>query len=138
MPCDAAERMEIRGKEERQALGLELSAKLAAIIEAERDKRGWTQEDLALRLEMQQSGIATWEKGSLKFGALQVFNIMALEDVFGLPRGNISYRLGATGEDRPDFETFIKGCKELDEARQDLLRDTYRFLLLGLDRDPGQ
>jgi len=113
----------------REAHALELSAALGALIKAERERRDWTAAQLAERLGMRQSGVSTWENGGRHFGGLHIHNVMALEDVFELPRGAIFKRLHAV-EDDTDFETFVMSRRELNLAQKGAFRELYRAFVV--------
>lgn len=106
------------------------SRALGKLIEEERVGRDWTQADLAQLLGMRQSGVATWEKGPPGFGALHTYNIMALEDVFEMPRGAILYRLRAVIDgDEIDFETYVMSRRELRTDQKVIFRDLHRVMV---------
>lgn len=108
-----------------RARGLALNAALAALIEEERKARKWSQTELAEKLGMRQSGIATWESAGKQLGALYAHNIEALEIAFDMPKGSILDRLGLVAREI-DFETFVMSRSELPEHQRALIRDLYR------------
>ena len=109
----------------REERGLALSLALGRLIMEEREERGWTQTDLARLLGMRQSGVATWEKGPPGFGALYLQNVMALEDIFRMPRGAILHRLGVVAQET-DFTSFVYAQPDLAPAQKVVFRDLYR------------
>lgn len=105
--------------------GQELNAALGNLIAEERKARGWSQTDLADRMDMAQSAIATYEGGGRQLGALHVHIIEALEQVFELPKGSILDRLGLIAR-HIDFETFVLSYTEMPEALRYAFRDLHR------------
>lgn len=107
--------------------GLELSADLGALIAHERKQREWSQAELADKMGMRQSGIATYEAGSRQLGHLHVHIIEAFERVFKMPAGSILDRLGLVAR-QVDFETFILSS-DLPERLKYAFRDLYRAFM---------
>lgn len=111
----------------RENRGLELSGAMGALIKEERERRGWTAQELGNRMEMGQSGISTWENGGRHYGGITLHNIEALEIVFGMPPGAIFWRLGVVQEIQ-DFETFLMSRPELNTAQKKAFRDLHKVM----------
>jgi len=104
--------------------GLELSEALGALIAEERKARKWSQTQLADKLGMRQSTLATYESGSRQLGHLHVHIIEALGVALEMPRGSILERLGLV-EREIDFITFVMSRPELDKRMQMAFCDLY-------------
>lgn len=105
----------------------ELARKLGKLIEVERKRVGLTQEDVAARLGVSQNAVTGWER-AVRHGSLHLSTILALEDLFALPRGTFLQRMGLMSE-YPDFESVVLANTKLSDDQKDALARLYRVMI---------
>ena len=105
----------------------DLAQKLGKLIEVERKRVKLTQEDVAARLGVSQNAVTGWER-AIRHGSLHLSTILALEDLFALPRGVFLQRMGLMS-DYPDFEAVVLANMKLNEEQKDALVRLYRVMV---------